>query len=315
MQEDDGRLKEYREMTVHAAKDYDRIVQQIKNLKEVSKQDSKTFESILKDLVLASEKKKQTLEAQMGLREKKSGYDGHATDASKALVEANPGFSTTMTLKNYNPEDRNVSKLSTEAQKRQEEDFRKLVAATGINDVSELVDSFMLMEEENFRDFRCINEINFEIIELENQIAGLRTDRDQLAERVTQNETEQTTNQQQLEAEKQTQVEQREKVERFNEETEGKLRDILKEVCNVFYIIGADNLMEKTVLKNDFMRIENLPEIFKAIESRFLEMIFAYSTIIANVGSPEEPDERGQGTKGSPNRRKSRQKAERNDQQ
>ncbi len=58
MADNEGKLQELHDLTAHSAKDYERISQQIKNLKENSKQDAKTFEAQLKEMVIAGEKKK-----------------------------------------------------------------------------------------------------------------------------------------------------------------------------------------------------------------------------------------------------------------
>lgn len=283
MADNEGRLQELRDLTAHSAKDYERISQQIKNLKENSKQDAKTFEAQLKEMVLAGEKKKQAIETQLAAKDRRTIIHSPQNELLKAQADHTGGSCLGSTNKGLTIDGINSGRLTLEAHRKQEEDFRKLVSATGIDDVSQLIDCFIQMEEDNFKEFRYINEITFEIQDLESQIASLRNDRNELEEQVTANDKEREAARARTESEKQSLIAQRERVYQANEETEARLKEILKEVCNIFYIIGADNLLEKTVLKNDFIRVDNLPEIFRTVENRFLEMVYAYSTITNSV--------------------------------
>ena len=276
--ESHGRLKEFRELTGMAIKDVERIEQQIITLKETSKQDARVFESQLKDLLLAGEKRRHALEAQAAVQEKKTPFAQIGFDSSRGELVSGSGGSVFRSREERLP----LSQLS-EKQKRQEEDFRKLVSATGIDDVSELIESYTRMEEENFREFRYINEMTIQIAELEDQLSQLERDRQQLEEEVARNDQRHSEQQARTEEEKKSLEEQRLRTNSQIEELEGQLRDLLKEVCNLFYTIGADNLLEKTILKNEFIRIENFPDILRRIESRSLELIYAYSTIVSNV--------------------------------
>lgn len=265
-----------------ANKDINRIEQQIISLKDTSKQDAKIFETQLKEMVVLSEKKKLVLEQQNGQVQKRN-QGNNVLDMQSPHQDPGNILGNCQNSKNLAFEKLTNPKQISEFQRKQEDDFKKLVIATKIDDFSVLIDNFLRIEEENFNEFRFINETNFEIQELEMQIAQLREDRSLLLSEVTENEQKHQQIALKAENEKQTLISQREKISQLNEDAENKLKEILKEVCNIFYNIGAENLLEKSVLKNEFMRIENFPEILKIIETRFLEIIFAYSTIMSNV--------------------------------
>ena len=278
----ENKLKEIKELTNFANKDTDRIEQQILTLKESSKQEAKLFEGKLKEIFVASEKKKVMLESQSGIKERKTGNFGNTSELNKGPVDSRFTVNQS-TFKTSCFEDKGFFKQTSEVKKKQEEDFRKLVSATGIEDVSQLIENFIEMEEDNFKEFRFINELNFEIHDLEGQVAHLKSDRNDLAVEVSRNTDSQLVQKRKTENEKKLLGDQREKISQMNEDTERKLKDTLKEFSNLFYLIGADNLLEKNVLKNDFMRIENFPEILRTVDSRFLEIIYAYSSILSNV--------------------------------
>ena len=290
--ESEKKLREYEELTVYNNKDIDRIEQQINNLKETSKTDSKAFEQRLKEQKIASEKRRIGYEACITVREKKNTL--HLNDNRKESREPNSLIKST--CRPLCTDDRVHSRIISDTQRRNADDFNKLVFATGIEDVSILIEKFIQMEEDNFKEFQEINEINFEIQDLESQVAQLKLTQQELNSEVKTNNAMHKNEQETIDNEKKLLTQQRTKISVLNEEIELKLKDVLKEACNLFYVIGAENLIDKTTLKNDFMRIENLPEIFKTIESRFLEIIYAYSTITSNVTSLEEPDASRQGT-------------------
>ena len=55
-----------------------------------------------------------------------------------------------------------------------EEAFQRIKAATGINDIEELVRNFIKNEEQNFSLFNYVNDVNSEIERLEHSISGMR---------------------------------------------------------------------------------------------------------------------------------------------
>jgi len=57
-----------------------------------------------------------------------------------------------------------------------EEAFAKIQAATGITDIDELVTTFINAEDENFRLFNYVNELNQEIEKLEDQITDIKNE-------------------------------------------------------------------------------------------------------------------------------------------
>lgn len=56
------------------------------------------------------------------------------------------------------------------------EAFAKIQAATGISDIDELVNTFINAEDENYRLFKYVDELNQEIQKLEDQIADIKAE-------------------------------------------------------------------------------------------------------------------------------------------
>jgi len=56
------------------------------------------------------------------------------------------------------------------------EAFAKIQQATGITDIDELVTTFINAEDENFRLFNYVNELNQEIEKLEEQISDIKNE-------------------------------------------------------------------------------------------------------------------------------------------
>lgn len=58
-----------------------------------------------------------------------------------------------------------------------EEDFAKIQAATKVNDIEKLLNTFIENEEKNFQTFKFVNELSNEIEELEKQTGELKVAR------------------------------------------------------------------------------------------------------------------------------------------
>jgi hypothetical protein len=87
--------------------------------------------------------------------------------------------------------DRVQSQVSMEKVQSYGEAFAKIQQATGITDIDELVDKFMNAEDENFRLFKYVDELNQEIAKFEEQINELCSEIE--AQRVRSKDTQRKT--------------------------------------------------------------------------------------------------------------------------
>mmetsp|Transcript_28818 Transcript_28818/g.35017 ORF Transcript_28818/g.35017 Transcript_28818/m.35017 type:complete len:526 (-) Transcript_28818:1065-2642(-) len=72
--------------------------------------------------------------------------------------------------------DKAAQQVSMEKVQSYGEAFAKIQAATGITDIDELVTTFINAEDENFRLFKYVDELNQEIARLEEQIADIKSE-------------------------------------------------------------------------------------------------------------------------------------------
>ena len=72
--------------------------------------------------------------------------------------------------------DKAAQQVSMEKVQSYGEAFAKIQAATGITDIDELVTTFINAEDENFRLFNYVNELNQEIEKLEDQITDIKNE-------------------------------------------------------------------------------------------------------------------------------------------
>mmetsp|Transcript_37187 Transcript_37187/g.91934 ORF Transcript_37187/g.91934 Transcript_37187/m.91934 type:complete len:562 (-) Transcript_37187:205-1890(-) len=72
--------------------------------------------------------------------------------------------------------DKTNTHLASQRVESYEEAFQKIQQATGITDIDELVTTFINAEDENFRLFNYVNELNQEIEKLEEQITDIKSE-------------------------------------------------------------------------------------------------------------------------------------------
>ena len=112
------------------------------------------------------------LEQDRKLREKMVGQDrGRTTSDEDSAMRKSSNKGTWNVAK-----DKAAQKASLDRVQSCEEAFQQIKAATGIDNIDELVQTFIDAEDQNFSLFNYVNELNNEVEKLEEQIADIKAE-------------------------------------------------------------------------------------------------------------------------------------------
>lgn len=288
----DFKIAEFKEQLEVLNVEQARLESHLAALKEATKGDALAFEEKLKEVIMQSEKNKQEMEQKPRpqLTQNPKLNRSFMSNASDHRPEAPIPYR--YMGKGNEPM---TEQKALEYRIKLGQELEKIQAATGIEDTEVLFETLGSIEQENFKQLCNINELNNQIEDLEEQLATMRKERDEL--RSMEQKTEESSRfqffKQNLE-EKAALIDEISEIKLQNEGSESRLVAQLKELSNLFYIIGCDKAVDRSELKSDFLGKENLAEILRIIENRMQESLFVYHLVVYKVNSKEQNDGTGQ---------------------
>mmetsp|Transcript_17782 Transcript_17782/g.29907 ORF Transcript_17782/g.29907 Transcript_17782/m.29907 type:complete len:550 (-) Transcript_17782:278-1927(-) len=167
----------------------DAAVNEMARLKNQADREHQAFEAEWRDLgkLIDMDRKKRDTNKQTRT-DQRHQYNDHRQNS----LEQEAKLRKKVIKGNWNiAKDRVQSQVSMEKVQSYGEAFAKIQQATGITDIDELVDKFMNAEDENFRLFKYVDELNQEIAKFEEQINELCSEIE--AQRVRSKDTQRKT--------------------------------------------------------------------------------------------------------------------------
>lgn len=249
----------------------DKAQEELQKIKGQSKKEQEEFEQEWKNLnklIEQDKKMKDFLKFKMQEKEQADNIDvpRHEDDNFKKKNKVDPQVINAERVKSY------------------EEAFNKIQSATGIQDIDELVDTFIKAEDKNFTLFKFVNELSNDIETLEKQIQDLQTE----IEKCKQQEEPGF-----IAATKQVIDEKIEKyinkTDRCNKEFEEKqlyLNSIRDEVNKFFYNIDCHKHMAHEFL-SETLADSNIGQILTLIEQRCEEIYRGYMLMQIQSGKSD----------------------------
>uniref|UniRef100_A0A7S0WSW4 ODAD1 central coiled coil region domain-containing protein n=1 Tax=Pyramimonas obovata TaxID=1411642 RepID=A0A7S0WSW4_9CHLO len=149
----------------------DAAVNEMARLKNQADREHQAFEAEWRDLgkLIDMDRKRRDTNKQ-----KRTVQSSHYKEHRENSLEEEAKLRKKVIKGNWNiAKDRAQQQVSMEKVQSYGEAFAKIQQATGITDIDELVDKFMHAEDENFRLFKYVDELNQEIANFEEQIAEL----------------------------------------------------------------------------------------------------------------------------------------------
>lgn len=277
----DLKIAEFKEQLEILNVEQARLHGHLSALKESTKSDAIAFEEKLKEVITQSEKNKQDMEQkprpQLSHNPKlnrsfMSNVSEHRPEAPFAYRHIAKGNEIMNEQKAF------------EYKMRLQQDLEKIKVATRIEDTEVLFETLSSIEQDNFKQLCNINELNSQIEDLEEQLVSMRKERDEL--RSMDQKTEGSIRFQFFKhhiEEKAVLQHQIAQIKQKNEADEARLVLQLKDLSNLFYIIGCDKAVDRSELKSDFLGKENLAEILRVIENRMREALFVYHLVVYKV--------------------------------
>ncbi|KAK3256578.1 hypothetical protein CYMTET_34289, partial [Cymbomonas tetramitiformis] len=173
--------------------------------------------------------------------------------------------------------DKAAQQVSMEKVQSYGEAFAKIQAATGITDIDELVTTFINAEDENFRLFKYVDELNQEIARLEEQIAEIKNEIEKYKGHGVNTDNQRKKILKELE-------EKLLKTEAKAEQYEHKYSAAVKTVnalkvgiWNIFNKIGCNTPATREMLGSEGVTEQNMMQFLGIIEQRTNEILQMYA--------------------------------------
>jgi len=173
------------------------------------------------------------------------------------------------------------------------EAFAKIQEATGISDIDELVERFVRAEDENFRLFKYVDELNQEIARMEEQVSGIETEIE-VCKRLQGGSQEDKQDRKQVLREMESKLHETESNALALEvKYQGALSTVsaLKNgVAAIFTKLGCDTTSARELLGGEGVTEENIMQHLGLVEQRTNEILQMYAASqVALIGGEVHP--------------------------
>ena len=173
LQEKQRTMQDVIEKSNKAYESRDKAQAEMIKLKRLAEEEQRRFDESWRKIGqdIEVDRKMKRLAAQKGKKEgeRDSGHRGDMT------VEEEKKLRRKVIRGNWNiAKDKANQQVSMEKVQSYEEAFSKIKEATGISDIDELVNTFIAAEDQNFKLFNYVNELNVECEKLEEQICSTK---------------------------------------------------------------------------------------------------------------------------------------------
>mmetsp|Transcript_31470 Transcript_31470/g.72347 ORF Transcript_31470/g.72347 Transcript_31470/m.72347 type:complete len:561 (+) Transcript_31470:109-1791(+) len=168
-----------------------------------------------------------------------------------------------------------------------EEAFQQIKAATGIDNIDELVQTFIDAEDQNFSLFNYVNELNNEVEKLEEQIAEIRGDIEKYKGQGGQNDRQRKKLLKDLEDRLASTEAKAEQYEAKAQKAARTVAQLEQGIQSIFNKIGCDKSALSEMLGATGVTESNMMQYLGIIEQRTNELLSAYNTKTVAV-SPQK---------------------------
>ena len=155
------------------------------------------------------------------------------------------------------------------------------MSATGISDFSVLLERFREMEEGNFKQYRCINDLSKQIEHLEDNNKALEADKEELETMESKTNINRKDFMKEKDAEVKANEEAADKIKQKTAELESEYREASNELENLFYYLELDKRLDK-YSNIDHFDIRNVGETLGMVESQQDDMLYLYNLVMSS---------------------------------